>query len=283
MLGLGRIGIHIRRLDAVFRFHIPRFSEYRAVNLAGYCRVVVVVPGLTIWEPVSEGITMNTEKIGSFRCLTNEEIAQAVKRFRKALDMKQYTLAVEAGIDERTVQRIEAGQGASDEILTRISRVFGGAANLFSGPRLVMTEEQAEEHAAQLMAQYVLIEANPLTTLQHCEDILGLDGLWPCTRWVPDACAELVARFLDSLGGWTDCASEGAYTERLHACRSILDDAQELQAAGLHILFGIYRTDDKFRVLAMTFLPQSDTQTSSIRQLMVPRSFLAGLRGEVGR
>ena len=88
---------------------------------------------------------MNTETKGSFRRLTKEEIAQAVKRFRKALDMKQYTLAVEAGIDERTVQRIEAGNEVSDESLARIAKVFGGAADLFTAPRLIMTEEQAEE------------------------------------------------------------------------------------------------------------------------------------------
>jgi hypothetical protein len=152
-----------------------------------------------------------------------------------------------------------------------------------SAPGPAPTPEQAEEHATKLMAQYILIEARPLTTLQHCEDLFGLDGVWPCTRWVPDTCAELVAAFLDSLADWSDCTIGGTYSEKLHACRAILADAQGLQASGITILFGIYRTDEKFRVLAMTFLPQSDVQTHHVRQLMVPRSFLAGMRGEIGR
>jgi transcriptional regulator with XRE-family HTH domain len=246
--------------------------------VSGYCRGFAFhVMGVCLWEKTQ----MNTETKGSFRRLTKEEIAQAVKRFRKSLDMKQYTLAVEAGIDERTVQRIEAGNEVSDESLARIAKVFGGAADLFTAPRLIMTEEQAEEQAAQLSAQYLVIEAKALTTLEHCDEILGLDGVWPCTRWAPEECAELVASFLDNLSDWTDCASGGTYSERLNACRSILTEAQELHATGVRILFGIYRTDDKFRVLAVTFLPESDVHTHGIKQLKVPRSFFAGLRGEV--
>ena len=226
---------------------------------------------------------MNTETKGTFRRLTKEEIGQAVKRFRSALDMKQYTLAMEAGIDERTVQRVEAGSGASDEVLARISTAFGGETNLFTAPRLIMTEEQTEEHATQLMAQFVLIEARPLTTLQHCDEILGLDAVWPCTRWVPEECAGLVATFLDNLNDWTTCVSGGTYSERLDASRSIMAEAQELQRSGVRILFGIYRTDEKFRVLGITFLPLSDAHTGAVKQLMVPRSLFAGLRGEVGR
>jgi DNA-binding XRE family transcriptional regulator len=48
-----------------------------------------------------------TQKQNEYRCLTPEEIGYAVAMFRQMAGMKQLTLALEAGVTERTVQRIE--------------------------------------------------------------------------------------------------------------------------------------------------------------------------------
>jgi hypothetical protein len=85
-------------------------------------------------------------------------------------------------------------------------------------------------------------------------------------------------------GDWSclSVTTQCVYSERLNACRSILTEAQGLHTTGVRILFGIYRTDDNFRVLAVTFLPESDVHTHGIKKLMVPRSFLCRTQGRSG-
>ena len=51
-----------------------------------------------------------TKAKGEYRCLTPQEISSTVVMFRKMMDWKQLTLALEAGVNERTVQRIERGE-----------------------------------------------------------------------------------------------------------------------------------------------------------------------------
>ena len=46
---------------------------------------------------------------GEYRCMTPQEIGSTVVMFRKMMDWKQLTLALEAGVTERTVQRVEHG------------------------------------------------------------------------------------------------------------------------------------------------------------------------------
>jgi DNA-binding XRE family transcriptional regulator len=49
------------------------------------------------------------------RLQTPEEIAEAVTTARKYLDWKQAALAYEAGVNERTIQRLEKGQKVNDD------------------------------------------------------------------------------------------------------------------------------------------------------------------------
>ena len=64
------------------------------------------------------------EKQNEYRCLTPLEIGTAVTMFRKMAGMKQLTLALEAGVTERTVQRIENGEKVNEESLRKIAKAF---------------------------------------------------------------------------------------------------------------------------------------------------------------
>jgi DNA-binding XRE family transcriptional regulator len=59
---------------------------------------------------------------GEFRCFTPSEIGTVVATFRRSLDMKQITLAYEARVSERTVQRIEQGEKVDNETLRRVAK-----------------------------------------------------------------------------------------------------------------------------------------------------------------
>jgi DNA-binding XRE family transcriptional regulator len=74
-----------------------------------------------------------TEKHQNYRCLTPQEIGTAVVMFRRMAGMKQFTLAHEAGVTERTVQRIENGDKVNDESLRRIAKAFRMEETLSSG------------------------------------------------------------------------------------------------------------------------------------------------------
>src|ERR1700730_17208543 len=83
------------------------------------------------------GGTTMTDQQGEYRNLTLEEIAHAVTRFREATDVKQLTLAIEAGVDERTIQRIENGEKVNEDTLRKIAKAMRLHDNAFIGPRYV--------------------------------------------------------------------------------------------------------------------------------------------------
>jgi transcriptional regulator with XRE-family HTH domain len=113
------------------------------------------------------------EKRGVYRNLTPQEIGHAVTTFRKLLGMKQLTLAVEARIDERTVQRIERGEKVNDDTLRKVAKALRMEEGSFLGPRYVATREEA---AANVFSEVCVVEMNDLTTVQDWLAVLGAHG-----------------------------------------------------------------------------------------------------------
>src|ERR1700720_4303759 len=95
---------------------------------------------------------MEETKKGEFRNLTPQEIGHSVATFRRTLGMKQLTLALEAGIDERTVQRIERGEKVNDDTLRRVAKIFRMSEESFIGPRYVRTREEAVAHVEKTLS-----------------------------------------------------------------------------------------------------------------------------------
>ena len=86
---------------------------------------------------------------GEYRRFTPQEIGTAVVMFRKMMDWKQLTLASEAGVNERTVQRIECGEKVEDESLRKIAKALRLAEDAFVGPCYIPTEEELEAMVAK--------------------------------------------------------------------------------------------------------------------------------------
>lgn len=210
------------------------------------------------------------------RRLTPQEIGKAVRVFRKALDMKQITLAHEAGVSERAIQRIESGESVADETLARIAKAFQMESDALTKPRPVMSDEEAIEYARRLK----VITARRIESIQDCGNLLGHHGFIFDTDRVTDEGLEVVAQFLDNIRDWNDAFRDLSFSQALEGKRSIFEQAQTVAASGFEIIYGSYATDDKFNVVAITFFSHSDARASGIHQLVVPRLMLSK-NGEV--
>src|SRR5882762_8476361 len=113
----------------------------------------------------------------NYRCPTPQEIGDAVVMFRKMAGMKQFTLAHEAGVTERTVQRIENGEKVNEESLRRIAKAFRMEENSFIGPRKILAPEEAWEKTKKQLEGLRLIDAQRFATLKDAEAVLGTHGM----------------------------------------------------------------------------------------------------------
>jgi len=216
-----------------------------------------------------------TENHNEYRCLTPQEIGKAVTMFRHMAGMKQLTLALEAGVTERTVQRIERGEKVNDDSLRAIARAFRMDDNSFIGPREILSTEEAWKKTMKELENRELIEASRFATLKDAESVLDAAGSIIDDQRVKDAAATELAMFKDSLADWAmiyvDLLS---HSEKLDACKSLLQAAQTLEAKGYVIRYGVYKAKSNGLNFA-TFLivPKSDDALCQVKQLLVPTQF----------
>lgn len=217
--------------------------------------------------------TDNDNSRGQHRCLTPEEIAKFVLAFRKAVGWKQLTLALEAGVDERTVQRIERGEKVGEDTLRKIAKALRFADDAFVKPRCVPSEDDLRRETERALAQLKVIEAQDFSTLKDCEAVLPVHGHIVIDREMRDDMADLVAELKDLLTDWCDCYEDLSHTEKLEACRSLLSKVQQIEARGYRTLCGVYWTDDEFKVAVFLFVPKDGEPYRNIKQLIVQRRF----------
>lgn len=216
------------------------------------------------------------EDKGEYRSLTPQEIGQAVATFRNMLGMKQLALALEAKVEERTVQRIEAGNKVSEDTLRKIAGALRLEENAFIGPRQVLTEEAAESKAAKLLSSVLTIKPCRLDSVKDYFTIFEAHA------WVVDdenVSAELaaqVAELRDSLQDWGDIYKDISYTERLAACEALLEKIRDIEKEKYRTLYGVYTTDEDLCVAVLLILPEE--RASHLKQMLVPRSFFKWYR-----
>jgi transcriptional regulator with XRE-family HTH domain len=205
---------------------------------------------------------------------TLQEIGVAVAKFRKTVGMKQITLAMEAGVTERTVQRIEKGEKVNDESLRAIANAFRIDENYFI--RNVLSEEEA----VKTLENMKLIEAHRFATLKDAEAVLGTHGMVLDDHFVTDEAAQEAASFKDLLRDWNDVWSVMVSAEEiLNACRSLLNAAKALETRGYVIRYGVYRTADDYRLVTMLFARKADDVLCKVKQFCV-RNQLTQLRAD---
>ena len=193
-----------------------------------------------------------------------------VAMLRKELDWKQITLAHEARIDERTVQRIEAGHQVSDDTRRQIAKAFRLPVDSFIRPNHMPTAEEAEAIIAETAGRFTVVDARPLQTARDFEEILNvrhaflIDG-----TALPDKMQEEVAVFKDVFHDWSWVFSDITHVGRLKACTSLLKDVQRIAGHDFRAVFAIYDAEkpSSFKVAAITFVPND----RDVLQLVLPR------------
>jgi transcriptional regulator with XRE-family HTH domain len=215
----------------------------------------------------------NGKAKGEYRNLTPQEIGTWVATFRKMMDWKQLTLALEAGVHERTVQRIERGEKVDDESLRKIAKALRLRDPGFLGPRYIPTQEELQAQAEKMHKELTVIEARSLSTIKDCEAVLGGDGNIVHDSAMPEGMADQVAALRDQMTDSGDIWSELSNTEKLEACRSFLAEVQKIEEQGFKIRYGAYETDDHFQVAVLMFGASNDERFANLTQLIVPRNF----------
>ena len=178
---------------------------------------------------------------GEYRCLTAAEIGGHVAFVRKeVLGWKQLALAVEAGVTERTVQRVERGERVSDETLQKIALGLRLPENAFVGPRYVPTVQEAAEKAAKALTEVFqarkLVDVQPVTQANDVDQILGAQVWLIDDDAVTEPACELAASLKEVVRDWGDLYSGLSPLERRKACLGVLETIQEIEGRGYPLL-----------------------------------------------
>lgn len=101
----------------------------------------------------------------SARNLTNHELAACIKMLRQSRQWTQETLAVLSRLTDRTVQRIERGEGASVTSRRALANAFElGDLDFFNKPFKVPTDEELQQQREQFDRDHMTLPAISLTT-----------------------------------------------------------------------------------------------------------------------
>ncbi len=215
---------------------------------------------------------MIQEKKGEYRPFTAQQFGELVKAFRLENGWKQITLAYEAGITERTVQRIESGEQVSDDTRRQIAKAFRLPDDFFTKPGYMPTTEEAEAMLAEAAEKFTVVDARPLHTPGDFEEILSVGHAFLIDGTaLPDEMQQEVGTFKDAFHDWTWIFSDITHVDRLGACRSLLEDVHRIAGQLYHAVFAIYDADKprNFRIAAITFV----SKDREVVQLVVPRRF----------
>jgi DNA-binding XRE family transcriptional regulator len=128
--------------------------------LPGESALPLEIPEYTSAQEAEMIVTQNQ---GQYRKPAPDEIGCFIASCRKRLGMKQLALALEVGVDERTIQRIERGEKVNENTLGKIARFLGFDEAAFVAPRYVPTPEEAMEKAREFCAGIIVTEAHDFT------------------------------------------------------------------------------------------------------------------------
>lgn len=171
-------------------------------------------------------------------------------------------------MEERTIQRIEAGQQVSEETLRKVARALGMTEGCLSSARYVPTAEEIAAEVEKVQRDRLVVNACAVEDVKDCQKLFESHCCLPDqSRVAPDALAK-VAEFTDMWADWSMVYGEISFGERLEAAQSVLKAIREIEILGYRVFYSVYRSDDGFDVAVITWAP---TSSLDLRQLVVPR------------
>ena len=208
---------------------------------------------------------------GRFRCLSPQEIGEFVAETRKQKAMKQITLAQNAGITERTLQRVESGKKTNDDTLRKIARALSLPENALVEPLYVPSAEEIQSGISGFYSEYRPVEAREFATLRDCDAAMGVHAYVMDDRQTPTELAREIAVFMDSFRDSTDMYKHLSHTERLEANESMLEQSRSIRQLGYRIDYGVYTSEDGYRITCFSVASQSGRNSGTNRVFWVPR------------
>ena len=217
--------------------------------------------------------TNSNSKQGEFRRLTPAEIGSTVAALRGLMEMKQITLAYEAGVSERTLQRLERGEKVDEETLKSVAKALKLPEETFFVLRYIPTPEEAAAEVKRAMENHQIIEIRPFAAARDFDPVLRGHGWLFDDRNCGDTAAREIAEFRDLVEDWNCVYEDIPHAERLSVWKGLLARIQEIERAGVLTRFGAYRTADNFDITAIIFIKQDPADHCELTQALVPRHF----------
>jgi transcriptional regulator with XRE-family HTH domain len=215
---------------------------------------------------------IETKTTGTYQRPAPKDIAFMVKELRAYFGWKQLALADEAGVTERTVERIEAGITVSDDTLRKVARALKLREGAFTEPSYCPSEAELMAEVKKIRDQHTVTELHDLSEARDLENVMGQHGHLIDGSAVEDSLAEAVASLQDLVRDWGDIFGDLQQSEKLGACRSVLESIREIEARGYKARWGRYTTDDKFTVGVLVFFKSSTLRSGeNFRIAIVPR------------
>ncbi|MFW3164860.1 helix-turn-helix transcriptional regulator [Pseudomonas syringae pv. syringae] len=174
------------------------------------------------------------------RVLSKSELGRVIKHLRELRQWSQDTLAQLARTTDRTIQRIEAGSGASVHTLRALAMAFDFQdIDAFTKPMAIPTDEQLQAAREQFDQKYVMTKA---LKLESGRDLAKLavesigDYIEPAFEPSSDQ-ALAFAELTDYLRDYRDCADHYSSTASLEVYEELQAMIERLNQLGVTLRY----------------------------------------------
>lgn len=181
-----------------------------------------------------------SENTQQTRQITPAELAATIKLLREMRQWSQEQLAEIAGLNVRTIQRVEQGVSASLDTRRALARAFDCEdIDIFNRPLAIPSEEEIKAAKEKFDRENVTVKALPLTTgrqlatlAQNCPMDMS-EPAFELTREAQEAFAALVDYFRD----YRDCADLYNEVQKLDVYDEMQANIDALKALGVSLCF----------------------------------------------
>jgi transcriptional regulator with XRE-family HTH domain len=190
-----------------------------------------------------------TEHAEQTRLLTPAELAMCIKMFREMRHWSQEQLAAIAGINARTIQRIEQGLPASLDTRRALARAFEfDDIDIFSKPFTIPSEEEAKAAKEKFDKENVTLQAHPLTTgkqLAKLAETCSMDLSVPAFE-LPREADEVFAMLVDYLRDYRDCATDYSEMQKFEIYDEMQSHIDTLKDLGVALRYATRKIQIKW-------------------------------------
>jgi transcriptional regulator with XRE-family HTH domain len=193
---------------------------------------------------------MNTaENAQQTRLLTPAELATCIKLFREMRHWSQEQLAEIAGLNVRTIQRVEQGLSASLDTRRALSIAFEFEdIDALNKPFTIPSEEEFKTAKEKFDRENITLKAIPLTTgkqLAKLAEICTMDMSEPAFELTREA-DETFAALVDYYRDYRDCADAYAEAQKFGVYDDMQSHIDALRTLGVSLRYAERRMQVKW-------------------------------------